>query len=312
MIGQSTTGPNRIDVDAFLAHNRLPSPPADFEGREVVMNTLVRHILDRRLVSLVGEDGLGKSAVAAAVCKYLYDREMFRHNILYIRAKGVKDFISFLQALKAGLLASGNASITKKLTELSQAQAQHSSLIFEEELLISCLAPLKMLIVLDNLDDLLADYGVNVTDMRLFLGRLFEQCAHIKLLNVSVDTLSMRNISVGFGIVEYSVHLGPLTLNSSLRLFARLAPSLSTAQDKAIFIEALQPAKQLHVSVHSREVNNTALQILELFGHGDPSKIVHMACESTAESVEQLKSTGLRIIRGSPPELPLQLHASIG
>ena len=91
-------------------------------------------------------------------------------------------------------------------------------------------------------------------------------------------------------------------MNSTLRLFARLAPSLSTAQSKADFIDALQPAKQLHVSIHSRDVNLTALQILKLFGEGHPSKIVQMACELSQESVEKLKQKGMKIIKTSLPE----------
>jgi hypothetical protein len=366
--GQCTIGPNRTDVDTFINRNRLPSPPADFEGREVVMNTLIRHILDRRLISLVGDDGMGKSSVASAVGKYLYDREIFPHGIIFVRAKGLQDFPSFLTAMKNALMKYGNHSIQRKLQELqlhnnnnntnssnssnsNQEQSSssgltintnitnnsnnnnnnnsHSNMIMEEEFIISILSSLKMLIILDNLDDLLADYGDNVTDMRLFLSRLFEQCSQIKILNVSIDTLSMHNINVGFGIIEYSVHLGPLTLNSTLRLFARLTPSLSTAHEKSAFIESLQPTKYLHmltnttasttntsnnstiittnttsnsnhINIHSnRELNNIALQILNMFGSGNPSKIVHLACESNPESVEALKAMGIRIVKSS-------------
>eukprot|EP00981_Chlorochromonas_danica_P015436 scaffold12089_cov176-Ochromonas_danica.AAC.14 len=308
--GQCTIGPNRTDVDTFLCRNRLPTPPADFEGREVIMNTLIRHILDRRLVSLVGEDGMGKSAVAAAVCNYLYDHEVFEHSIVFIRAKGVSDFASFLKAMKASLMNFGCQALQVKLEELQQQQRQSSaeaggmrsvgvtkgSLLHEEELLLlRCLESMKILLVLDNLDELLSDYGDNVTDLRLFLTRLFEQCSYLKILHVSVDTLGMHNITVGSGIVEYSVNLGPLSLSSTLRLFARLAPSLSTAQEKASFIESLLPPKQYHSSVAS--------QILTLFGQGNPSKIVHMACQSNVESVRVLKETGFEILREFQPML---------
>ena len=33
-----------------------------------------------------------------------------------------------------------------------------------------------------------------------------------------------------------------------------------------------------------------------LYGYSHPAKIVRLACESTAESVEQLKNTGMAII----------------
>lgn len=291
--GQCTIGPGRCDVNAFLSRNHLPSPPADFEGREVVMNTLIRHILDRRLVSLVGEDGMGKSAVAAAVCKYLHDREM-PGEIVFIRAKGVRDFPSFLSAMKSSLIKYGSPAVAEKLSESRLAQSSESKsglsgVIYEEESLISCLGASKMLLVLDNLDELLADYGDNVTDMRLFLSRLFDQCPALKVLHVSVDTLSMKNITLN-GIVEYSVHLGPLSLPSTLRLFARLTPALSTAQEKNAFIDCLQP--RVHAPVP---------QLLKLFGDGSPSRIVHLACESTPEVVDLLKATGMRVLARSQP-----------
>lgn len=298
-----TMGPNLIDVKTFLQSNRLPSPPADFEGREVVMHNVIRSILDRRMVSLVGEDGMGKSAVAAAVCKYLSDREMFADSIIYFRAKGIKDYRSFLSGLLNALQYSGCSSIAARIQGLLSSQSNNTSssnLVYpEEEIIFSCLESLRMLLVMDSLDELVADYGESHTDFRLFLGRLFEQCRHVKVLVVSTDTLSMHNINVGFGIVEYSILLGPLTLISTLRLFARLAPSLSAAGAKKEFLSALQPARQLHVSVNSRDVNKTALQILELFGDGHPAKIVHMACESTQETVDKLKATGMSIIAAS-------------
>jgi len=207
--------------------------------------------------------------------------------------------------LKSALQSCSEDSVCNRLEALitSLQKSSKANLIYpEEELIYGCLETMKLLLVIDNLDDLLADYGESVTDLRLFLGRLFDQCQGVKMVVVSTDTLSMHNVNVGFGIVEYSVLLGPLTLNSSLRLFARLAPALSTAQSKNDFIHVLQPAKQLHVSVNSRDVNGTALQILALFGDGHPAKIVHMACESTAESVENLKQIGMRIIKSSMPE----------
>ena len=303
-----TMGKNLIDVKTFLNCNRLPTPPADFEGREVVMHAIIRNILDRKLVSLVGEDGMGKSAVAAAICKYLLDREVFQDSIIYFRAKGYKTYRSFLSGLLLSLQQCSCQHIINRLNNITQQQEQQqqlnnsniSNLLYpEEEIIFSCLEPLKMLLVLDNLDEIVADYGESHTEFRLFLGRLFEQCPNMKVLIVSTDTLAMHNINVGFGIVEYSVLLGPLTLISTLRLFARLAPSLSNASARKEFISALQPARQLHVSVHSRDVNKTALHILSLFGDGHPAKIVQMACESTQEGVEQLRQTGMNIIHNS-------------
>jgi hypothetical protein len=359
--GQCTIGANRTDLKIFLSRIRIPSPPADFEGREVIMNNIIRNILDRKFISLVGEDGVGKSAVAGAICKYMADREYFTDAIIYLKLKGIKDYSAFLIVLKNALLASGNNNVTRKMQELLHQQHHHhgstssstssssshssntsvssasstssmivpysanaialhsaSSAVYnqistvdEEEMIIAALESMKALLVFDHLDDLLSDFGDAVTYLRLFLHRLFEQCAFVKILNVSTDTLSMYNIYVGSGIVEYSISLGPLTLYSTLRLFARLAPSLTTIHEKLEFIDCLQPPRQYHVTIHSREITNAALQILTIFGEGHPAKIVHMACESNSEKVEELKRIGKRIIQQSlipPPAVEIAHH----
>ena len=60
--------------------SHLARPPEDFVGREVDMYRVISQFLLRRFVTLVGEPGTGKTAVATAVCGYLaerYDAFMF-------------------------------------------------------------------------------------------------------------------------------------------------------------------------------------------------------------------------------------------
>ena len=51
------------------------------------------------------------------------------------------------------------------------------------------------------------------TDLKFFLSRLFERCRHVKVLVVAAFVLGMRQ---GFGVVENSISLGPLSLGSSV------------------------------------------------------------------------------------------------
>jgi len=295
-----TVGKNQTDLTTFLSRLRLPKPPPDFEGREVLMYSVIRQIHDHRLVSLVGVDGVGKSTVAVAVANYIADRELFADSIVFVRAQGITNYKSFLLNLQQSLLScSIGDSLRSLLTPRDAVIAPEGGTPYPEEALITaCLQPLSMLIVIDHIDDLLSDYQrESVSDFRCFLFQLFDQCPKIKLLVVSTDSLKMRNINnVGAGIVEFSVSVGTLTLNSSLRLFARLAPSLSTAQSKDDFINAMQPTDQQHVTYASRDASTLSQRILELFEQGHPAKIVRLACESTEQSVEQLKDTGMAII----------------
>jgi hypothetical protein len=145
-------------------------------------------ILERRLVSLVGPDGMGKSTVAIAATNYLADREIFRDSILFFRAKGLSSYRAFILALHDTIQDS--SAIGDKMSALRSERAQSSKssssssspLYPEEDLIFACLQPHAMLIVIDHIDDLLSDYQTG--DFRLFLIRLFEQCPNIKILVV--------------------------------------------------------------------------------------------------------------------------------
>jgi hypothetical protein len=103
----------------------------------------------------------------------------------------------------------------------------------------------------------------------------------------------------GFGIVEKSIRLGPLTLYNSLRLFARLTPALVTAKQRYKFIQSLTP-KPLEGSDDNSSTNidylPEAKKILGLLGNGHPDKIVKLAVESDADSVILLQTNGMSVI----------------
>ena len=75
-----------------------PSAPPDFEGREVDMYRVITTLSSRRLVTLIGELGVGKSSLASAVCTYVSDRAMFGHGVVYVRAIGIKKYPDFLSS----------------------------------------------------------------------------------------------------------------------------------------------------------------------------------------------------------------------
>jgi MoxR-like ATPase len=92
----------------------LPIPPPDFEGREVDMYRVITNLLARRLVTLTGDLGMGKSALAAAICSYVADRSMFLDGVVYLRLQGVSTHEEFLATVLRGLMA-GPARVTARL-----------------------------------------------------------------------------------------------------------------------------------------------------------------------------------------------------
>jgi hypothetical protein len=305
----------------------LPNTSPDFEGREVDMYRVITTLVARRQVTLVGEPGVGKSSLTAAVCMYIADRGLFPDGVFYVKAQGIMNHSVFLttimKALKYGppkvieqfqRLAAGSAissSSSGNQTPLSLSSApygetygsdsvyRHEAIFEQEQFIVTIFGPLRILFVIDNVDSLLNEETNASTDFKVFLGRLFDRCKHLKLLVSSATSLSAKHVT-GFGSVENCVTLGPLTLRSSVRLFARLAPSLLTSASKSAFIQALMPQKNAHVTANSRELTHQTAQLLAMFGNGHPAMIVKLACESNHASVQQLVEKGMRILETVP------------
>lgn len=72
----------------------LPAAPEAFLGRNVETYRVVSAILDRRLVSVVGPPGIGKSAVSLAALDYLAQRHYFSDGVLYIDISRATDAIT--------------------------------------------------------------------------------------------------------------------------------------------------------------------------------------------------------------------------
>jgi hypothetical protein len=122
------------------------------------------------------------------------------------------------------------------------------------------------------------------TDLKLFIGRLFERTPQLKVFITASNPLCPE----GFGVVEYTVPLGPLTLRNSLRLYARLAPPLVTAASKQAFVSLLTPQNQSHVTITSTNLSVTAVRILQALGNGYTTQVIKLACSSTQDKVADL------------------------
>lgn len=191
----------------------LPLPPPDFEGREVDMYRVITILLARRLVTLVGEAGVGKSSLVASVCTYVADRELFADGVFYLRAQGISTHQDFLIKLYDGLkigpprvaarlhslaaeaeaavatsLGSGGVASPSRLTIQTQLPSSAASaagdwVLEMEEIIVNGLSPLRVLLVIDHIDELLLLPGSSeaATDLKVFLGRLFDRCKNVKV-----------------------------------------------------------------------------------------------------------------------------------
>lgn len=191
--------------------SHLPQPPEDFEGREVDMHRVITMLHSKRLVTIVGDPGSGKSALCAAVSLYLAERTVFEDGIVYVRLSGVTSYENLLNAVYHSLISAPSFISDKNKTsgqrfemslkakkdnlihknfEINNNDAVHERETEEtvrdrEEKLIYCLTSSKILIVLDHINDLLnCSNGETITDLRMFIGQLFERCRYVKVMKI--------------------------------------------------------------------------------------------------------------------------------
>lgn len=176
-------------------NTHLPQPPEDFEGREVDMHRVITKLYTKRLVSIIGDRGTGKSAVAAGVCVYLNERGVYDDGIVYVRSQGLTSYESFLFEISRSLARGPNVIASRFLSSAEKFKQnsdllgrvippneQYDPISEQEEYIVSCIADLKMLIIIDHVDDILLCSSSDAsTDLKMFLGHIFERCRNIKV-----------------------------------------------------------------------------------------------------------------------------------
>ena len=106
LLGELSAG-NLNDLSARLSAHNLPAFfPLQFVGRQAEWQALVSAAATRqkRLLSLSGDDGLGKTSLALAAAYYLYERHIFPGGVLFACAAGATCAADLSAAVRAALL----------------------------------------------------------------------------------------------------------------------------------------------------------------------------------------------------------------
>ena len=85
------------------SQHQQPLPPTAeaFLGRNVETYRVVTGVLDRRLVSVTGTAGVGKTAVAIAALNYLAQRHYFSDGVVYVDSSSACDMAALAALLRA-------------------------------------------------------------------------------------------------------------------------------------------------------------------------------------------------------------------
>ncbi|KAL3666640.1 hypothetical protein V7S43_008262 [Phytophthora oleae] len=137
----------------------LPAVSESFVGREQELHMLAELVNTRRLVTLRGPPGIGKSTLSTKLAHFLADRNVFPDGVAFIRLRAVQSLEGMESAIKSALFPEGGR---EKDMPLDQA-----------------LADLKVLLVMDNMED---PINANPAGIRDFLLQLLQNTPSLSFL----------------------------------------------------------------------------------------------------------------------------------
>lgn len=173
------------------------------------MRQVLKYLKDgHRLVTITGEPGIGKTAVAKAVVHYLKsrDEELIKHGVLFLAMVNCASLPQLIHTFAATVEEGNNIHIINK------SEKKDTMLIFKE--IIKFLRNLDLLIVIDNAEDLLV---IDKNILKEFLEMIFEGSQTIKVLLTSkIEPVAyLGGIN---GVKDSVIKLKPLTTQFSEKL----------------------------------------------------------------------------------------------
>lgn len=237
----------------------LPVSLTPFVGRERELGELAQLLADpsSRLVSVVGPGGIGKTRLALEAGSNL--KAKFADGVVFVSLAPITSsaFISSAVGEAVGLVISGQMELKLQLLHYLRGK--------------------RMLMVLDNLEHLLADETFQINGAGLFID-LLEQAPQIKLLITSREPLNLQH--------EWIFQLGGLDLP--------LNHQASTFEKSSAVALFAQSARRAQVGFGVKEKDRTAVTRICQLVSGNPlgielaaSWVRTLSCNEIAQEIER-------------------------
>ncbi|GMH60056.1 hypothetical protein TrLO_g2216 [Triparma laevis f. longispina] len=263
----------------------LPSPPEDFIGRERELYHILDAVLNRRLVCVVGQAGVGRSSIVTSLAAYIQERKNTTgiETIFFVRAA---------QRFGAGKGMSYVKRLYKQVVKAGWIEEFEGGKETDEEDLIETLFGVfrgltsnrRVLLIFDHIDE---EREGGDFEFRLFLTQLFHETRYVKVLVTARREIGLK----GGGAGEFVFTLPPLTLRNSVRLFARLCPHVHTGADRRELVKALVDDDQANMTIQ-QDVTEKTMDILLKLGEGYPNRLLETAYSMELESFHELLKLG--------------------
>jgi len=273
--GLNVTGTrgSEISVRNMMQEDPSPTPPQFFMAREVDMYHVLNAILSKRLVSVVGEVGIGRSSLVCALCHYINERASTMpkiERIYYVRAK---------QARNENIVRQLIEKLQKKMVEAGAIRPQDADADFETmiDVICSSMKNEKALVVFDHLE--LLEDSDEANEFPMLVSSLFRETRNVRVVLTSCHPLGIPSLG---GQVEHAFRVGPLNFANTVRLFANLCPFLHTPADRRMLFEELATdSEQGELLPNDPNLEETTKKAYSLLGNGIPSRIEKAASYDT-------------------------------
>lgn len=292
------TKTSELSVRNMIQEDPSPSPPHFFMGREVDMYLILREILGKRLVSVVGEIGVGRSSLVLALAHYINERAStmtFIDRIYYIKAK---------QGEKRNRVRALVQELGQKVAGWRKMDIPSTGDDTETQFDAVCriLKSEKALIIFDHVE--LLEKADEANEFPVLLSNLFRETRNVRVLLTANAPLGIPSLG---GQVEHHYRLGPLNFGNSVRLFSKLTPHLYTPSDRRTFIERLLTNEsEVELLPIDSALGEATRHIFAATGNGIPSQIEKAAYTISADNFRDLSSGRVGQIRGTSDDIDVK------
>jgi hypothetical protein len=219
-----------------------------------------------RLVSIVGEPGIGRSSLACAVCHYINERK----NIITTSIERIY-FVKTKQYRKKNRFVALVKQLLKKLVDEGKVPPMEDEEDIEDVIDAICkgLKHVKALVVFDRVD-LLEDSDVS-NEFPMLIRELCRETKNTKILLTNRRPLCIPSLG------EHPINLGPLNFDSTVKLFAHLCPYIHTPADRRQLSVGLVSSKEVGELIPGPEIPDETKMVFDMLGRGIPTRIENAA-----------------------------------
>jgi len=264
---------SELSVRNMMQEDPSPTPPQFFLGREMDLYYVLAALLklNKRLVSVLGDTGIGRSSLVCALCHYINERASTISEIQQIY------FIKPKQGDGNVLCRSLLRQLLDKLEENGKCRPTDEDTDTEAMLEIICrkLKTDKCLIIFDR-TELIKSSDVECLELHKILSTILYETKQVRVVITAHNSLGQPAIG---GQVEHSYRLGPLTFSNTVKLFAKLCPHLHTPSERGMLVKKLvrNDEDQMNLLPGESKLKKRTTGILSYIGDGIPAKIERAA-----------------------------------